>query len=87
MWAASSSIGQFAVQLAKLSNFTVIATASPKNHELLKSFGASHCFDYRDPDVVNKIKAVWKKIQEKQSKRKKKKNKRKKKREKNKVMS
>jgi hypothetical protein len=34
----------------------VVTTASPKNHDLVKSFGADAVFDYRDPDVVQKIK-------------------------------
>lgn len=34
----------------------MITTASPHNFELLKSLGASEAFDYRDPDVVDKIK-------------------------------
>lgn len=60
IWSGSTSVGQFAIQLAKLSNYTVITTASPKNHTLLKSLGADHIFDYRDPDVVQKIKEVSK---------------------------
>jgi len=59
VWSGASSVGQFAVQLAKLAGLTVVATASPKNHELLKSLGATHVFDYRDPDVVKKIKEVF----------------------------
>jgi NADPH:quinone reductase-like Zn-dependent oxidoreductase len=35
----------------------VIATASPFNHDLVKSLGASVVFDYKDPEVVSKIKA------------------------------
>lgn len=34
---------------------TVITTASPKNHTLLKSLGADVVFDYRDPNVSSKI--------------------------------
>lgn len=34
----------------------MITTASPRNHELVKSLGADEAFDYRDPDVSNKIK-------------------------------
>jgi len=56
VWSGATSVGQFAVQFGKLSGLTVITTASPKNHELLKSLGAEYCFDYNDPDVVKKIK-------------------------------
>lgn len=55
IWGGASAVGQYAVQLAKLSGLQVIATASPKNHELLKSLGADAVFDYRDPEVSNKI--------------------------------
>eukprot|EP01119_Soliformovum_irregulare_P025431 TRINITY_DN9418_c0_g1_i1.p1 TRINITY_DN9418_c0_g1~~TRINITY_DN9418_c0_g1_i1.p1 ORF type:complete len:335 (+),score=56.70 TRINITY_DN9418_c0_g1_i1:699-1703(+) len=54
----SSSVGSAAIQLALLSGLKVIATASPKNFELVKSFGASHVFDYKDPDLISKVKAV-----------------------------
>ncbi|KAF9465715.1 dehydrogenase [Collybia nuda] len=55
VWGGASAVGQWAVQLAKQSGLQVIATASPKNHELLKSLGADAVFDYRDPDVSKKI--------------------------------
>lgn len=34
-----------------------IATCSPKNNELVKSYGAQEVFDYRDKDCAAKIKA------------------------------
>jgi NADPH:quinone reductase-like Zn-dependent oxidoreductase len=34
----------------------VVSTASPKNFDLVKSLGADAVFDYRDSDVVKKIK-------------------------------
>ncbi|KAF7531727.1 hypothetical protein G7054_g8590 [Neopestalotiopsis clavispora] len=37
---------------------TIFVTASPKRHDLLKSLGATECFDYADPDVVSKIRAA-----------------------------
>jgi NADPH:quinone reductase-like Zn-dependent oxidoreductase len=58
VWSASTSTGQYAVQLAKLSGCKVIATASPKNFEYIKSLGADHVFDYKDKDVVAKIREV-----------------------------
>jgi len=58
VWGASSAVGLFAVQLARLSGFHVIATASDKNFDLVRSFGASDVFDYRDPTVADKIKGV-----------------------------
>jgi NADPH:quinone reductase-like Zn-dependent oxidoreductase len=55
IWGASGSVGLFAVQLAKLYGLTVIATASKPNHEYIRSLGADHVFDYKDPDVIDKI--------------------------------
>ncbi|ORX37329.1 hypothetical protein BD324DRAFT_441385 [Kockovaella imperatae] len=55
IWGGSSSVGQYAIQLASHLRFKVITTASSKNHELLKSLGADHVFDYKDESVVDKI--------------------------------
>ncbi|KAJ7591663.1 dehydrogenase [Mycena floridula] len=55
IWGGASAVGQYALQLAKLSGLQVIATSSPKNHELLKSLGADAVFDYRDPNVAQTI--------------------------------
>ncbi|RDX56946.1 GroES-like protein [Lentinus brumalis] len=42
----SSSVGQYAIQLAKLSGHSpIITTASPHNAALLKSLGATHVVD------------------------------------------
>ncbi|KAG5720977.1 Zinc-type alcohol dehydrogenase-like protein C2E1P3.01 [Termitomyces sp. T112] len=42
----SSSVGQFVIELAKLSGFSpIIATASLKHTEFLKSLGATHVLD------------------------------------------
>ncbi|KAI8999071.1 GroES-like protein [Trametes punicea] len=42
----SSSVGQYAIQMAKLSGFSpIITTASPHNEQLLLSLGASHVVD------------------------------------------
>ncbi|RPD66571.1 GroES-like protein [Lentinus tigrinus ALCF2SS1-7] len=54
----SSSVGQFAIQLAALAGYKVVTTASPRNFELVTSLGASAVFDYKDPDVVDKVKAA-----------------------------
>ncbi|KAJ5191250.1 zinc binding protein [Penicillium cinerascens] len=55
VWGGSSSMGAFAVQAAKLSGYTVYATASPQHHEYLKGLGASRVFDYKSEDVLKKI--------------------------------
>jgi NADPH:quinone reductase-like Zn-dependent oxidoreductase len=45
----------FVIQLATLSGFQVITTASPKNTELLKSYGAKHVVNYSSPTVIEEI--------------------------------
>ncbi|KAH7334872.1 GroES-like protein [Rhizoctonia solani] len=47
----SSSVGQFAIQLARIAGFsTIVATASSHHADFLKSLGATHVFG-RDVDV------------------------------------
>ena len=58
VWGGASSVGMYAIQFASLAGATVIATASKDNHELLKSLGAKHIFNYKDADVIEKIKSV-----------------------------
>ncbi|KAJ5948883.1 hypothetical protein N7454_002190 [Penicillium verhagenii] len=55
IWGASSSIGAFAVQEAKLMGFAVYATASVKNHEYIKGLGATRVFDYSEEGVLDRI--------------------------------
>ncbi|ODQ54598.1 GroES-like protein [Saitoella complicata NRRL Y-17804] len=56
VWGGATSVGCFAIQLAKLAGATVIATASPDQWEYLKGLGADVCVDYKDPEVVKKVK-------------------------------
>ncbi|THH08859.1 hypothetical protein EW145_g2417 [Phellinidium pouzarii] len=52
IFGGSGSVGQYVIQLAKLSGFSpIIATASQHNAELLKSVGATHVID-RNADVL-----------------------------------
>ncbi|KAI1120065.1 alcohol dehydrogenase, partial [Nemania abortiva] len=54
----TSSVGLYAVQLAKLAGLYVIATGSRQNHELLTSLGADAVLDYKDaawPDKVREL--------------------------------
>lgn len=55
VWGGASAVGQYVIQLAKLSGLQVVTTASPKNTSLLLSMGADIVFDYRDAEVVAKI--------------------------------
>lgn len=56
VWGGSTAVGHFVVQLAALSGFRVFVTASPATHEGLKQLGAEQCFDYRDEDIVHRLK-------------------------------
>ncbi|MCJ1394788.1 hypothetical protein MMC18_007668 [Xylographa bjoerkii] len=60
IYGGSTAIGTIAIQYAKLSGLTVITTASPKNFELVKSYGADAFFDYHDPDCGEKIRTYTK---------------------------
>ncbi|OCH85560.1 GroES-like protein [Obba rivulosa] len=63
VFGGAASVGQYAIQLAKLAGFSpIIATASLKNTPLLESLGATHVLDRNlSPDAllaeVNKITA------------------------------
>jgi len=56
VWGAASSVGMYAVQVLKHWGYRqVIAVASGKHHDHLKSMGAAACFDYQKPNVVERI--------------------------------
>lgn len=54
----TASVGLYTVQLASILGFTVVATCSPRNVDLVRSSGATHVFDYRDSRVIEKIQEV-----------------------------
>jgi hypothetical protein len=58
IWGGASSVGQYAIQFAKLGGLRVLTTASPKNFNLIRGLGADEVFDYRDEKVVEKIRAA-----------------------------
>lgn len=61
VWSGASSVGMLAIQVAKLVfGLKVITTASIKHEQFLKELGADQVFDYKDPDVVEKIKSYAK---------------------------
>lgn len=47
VYGGSTGVGQFAIQLAKLSGYKVVTVASPRNHKFLKDLGADAVFDVR----------------------------------------
>ncbi|KAJ2932485.1 hypothetical protein H1R20_g4577, partial [Candolleomyces eurysporus] len=55
----SSSVGQFAIQLAKLSGFNpIIATSSLAHEQFLKSLGATHVLDRFTPLTRETVKSL-----------------------------
>lgn len=58
VWGASTSVGCSAVQLARASGYTVLATAGTHNHDLVRSLGAEAVLDYRDTDVDEAVTAA-----------------------------
>ncbi|OOQ88712.1 alcohol dehydrogenase [Penicillium brasilianum] len=61
IWGASTSVGICAVQFAKASGvFPILVSASPERHALLLELGATNCFDYKSPSVIEEINTVLK---------------------------
>jgi NADPH:quinone reductase-like Zn-dependent oxidoreductase len=59
IWGGSSSVGICTIQLACAAGCReIFVTASPGRHDLLRSLGASECFDYASPNVVADIRAA-----------------------------
>jgi NADPH:quinone reductase-like Zn-dependent oxidoreductase len=59
IYAASTSVGLFAIQLAKAADLTVITTCSPHSFTLVKSYGADAVFDHRSSTAVQEITASY----------------------------
>lgn len=54
----AGGVGHIAIQMAKLSGAYVIATASGKNHALVRSFGADEVIDYTAVDFAEAVSGV-----------------------------
>jgi len=56
IWGGATATGILAIQIAKhIYGLNVITTASPKNHEFLKSLGADEIYNYHEIDVLEKL--------------------------------
>lgn len=56
VYGAGASSGQYITQVLKLAGYTnILATASPKHHQYLRSLGAVHVFDYSSSDLVEQV--------------------------------
>ncbi|KAH7311373.1 zinc-binding dehydrogenase [Stachybotrys elegans] len=67
IYGGSTAMGVTGIQYAKLSGYTVITTASPRNFDYVKSLGADYVFDYSSPTLSadirkltdNKLTLAW----------------------------
>ncbi|RDL35872.1 Uncharacterized protein BP5553_06484 [Venustampulla echinocandica] len=57
VYGGSTASGTMAIQLVRCAGMKCITTCSPKNFDLVKSYGAEEAFDYNDPGCAEKIKA------------------------------
>lgn len=59
IWGGATATGFLAIQMAKLVyGLKVIATASSKHSQVLKSVGADYVVDYHDADAVDQIRKI-----------------------------
>jgi len=58
--AGAGGVGNWAIQLGKVTGCEVTATASSHNHQFLKLLGADRCIDYNTEDWVGQVKALQK---------------------------
>jgi len=56
--AGAGGVGVFAVQLAKQAGAYVVATASARNHGLMKELGADEVIDYRQSDFSVLVRSI-----------------------------
>ena len=61
VFGGSSSIGTVTIQLLRTADFESVATCSPHNLELVKSYGANAVFDFRAPGCTADIRKHIKK--------------------------
>jgi NADPH:quinone reductase-like Zn-dependent oxidoreductase len=62
IWGAAGGVGSATVQFAKIAGFKhILAVASIARHHELKLLGATACFEYKQPDAVDKIRTHAKK--------------------------
>lgn len=60
VWGGASSVGSAVIQIAKTMGFSIYVAASEKHTAYLKTLGATHVFDYKNPDIVSNIVAAAK---------------------------
>ncbi|KAG8992384.1 hypothetical protein FRB90_001024 [Tulasnella sp. 427] len=56
VWGAGTGAGSYMVQALRFAGYmNIIATASARSKPIIESYGATHIFDYSDPEVSVKI--------------------------------
>ncbi|KAJ6509200.1 chaperonin 10-like protein [Mycena vitilis] len=58
VWGGASSVGACGIQAAKAAGYTIAATASAKNLDLLREIGVEYVFDHHSETVVDDIVAA-----------------------------
>ncbi|KAJ7684304.1 chaperonin 10-like protein [Mycena polygramma] len=58
VWGGASSVGACGIQAAKAAGYTIAATASAKNFDLLREIGVEYVFDYHSETVIDDIVAA-----------------------------
>lgn len=58
VWGGSTSVGSNAIQLLHNAGYRVLTTASPKNHDYVRSLGAEAAVDYHSRTAVNELVAL-----------------------------
>lgn len=55
VWGGSSSVGSNAIQLLRLAGYEVVTTASPRNHDFVKTLGATIVIDHSSSTAKQEI--------------------------------
>ncbi|KAM0343815.1 hypothetical protein ACHAPU_008245 [Fusarium lateritium] len=55
VWGGSSSVGSNAIQTLKAAGYIVAATASERNHEMMRAMNVDYVFDYNNDGIVEEI--------------------------------
>jgi NADPH:quinone reductase-like Zn-dependent oxidoreductase len=58
VWGGSTGVGSNAIQLARNAGYRVVATASPRNFDFLRSLGATATVDRNSPAAVDELVAA-----------------------------
>jgi len=58
VWGGSTGVGSNAIQLARNAGYRVVATASPRNFDYLRSLGAAAAVDRNSPAAVGELVAA-----------------------------